>query len=473
MNRKNLFPLFLIIFFLGSSVLSFRSSKADTGFSPLPGYTFSVSKTTIQYNGDPLGNVGDGQQYTECYGAKVRNGSNQIEFRAHIIVLAQSVVFTLDKEPVFIQIFDPDTGINLTSPFSVDFPRIDCPAYGQRESEILLNFPFTGNIQNRLGVRVIGGLYAVPPNPTSQTQDFALPPGQNNRLIFSDPSSTGIFVSAFSGPDTDRICATCTRAESFTADPATIQAGQSSTLTWVISNPNENGFGDPVGEVRIRNLNTNQYETIPPSQVHNRRGSITVSPTTTTDYELEYTTGTCGDTLRARVLVNSGTARRGHFEVRYTPPQGADPAGNYPAAGTVWVGPTVECPDWSCSEYTNARNTALAQQNTLIAAESNRLGAINDARYQAYLTALAEWRAQYGGASTFDEARAWQLEQYAIAQQNYQGALNSYYANYCGNVPANCPAPGTTITGPMATPYYTFLFPTRMATPKNVSSSFP
>jgi hypothetical protein len=256
-----------------------------------------------------------------------------------------------------------------------------------------------------------------------------------------------------------------TTFQSFTANPNSVPPGSPVSLSW-----------------EVLNLGTNHIQILDGSNAtvtnsNSPKAAFIVNPTATTFYRLVVvdSSGTqlpCFTPRDVTVTVTNPT-RRGHFEVRYTPPQGADPAGNYPAAGTVWVGPTVECPDWSCAEYTTARNAALGQQNTLIATESNRLGAINDARYQAYLTALAEWRAQYGGASTFDEARAWQLEQYAVAQQNYQGALNGYYANYCGNVPANCPAPGTTITGPMATPYYTFLFPTRMATPKNVSSSFP
>jgi hypothetical protein len=122
--------------------------------------------------------------------------------------------------------------------------------------------------------------------PTAKITTFAAAAGQNYsfRLTVKDPyGAQGIArVSITAG-------ATAATAPviAFTANPTTINAGQSSTLTWQVTNA-DNVVISTLGSVALS-------------------GSQAVTPATTTTYTLTATHGSQTATAQATVTVNSGS----------------------------------------------------------------------------------------------------------------------------------------------------------------------
>jgi hypothetical protein len=125
--------------------------------------------------------------------------------------------------------------------------------------------------------------------PTAKTTTFAAAAGQNYsfRLTVKDPyGAQGIArVSITAGTPTTTV--TAPLIVNFTANPSTINAGQSSTLSWQVSNADT---------VTITTLGTVALT-----------GSQGVTPATTTTYTLTATHGTQTATANATVTVNSVT----------------------------------------------------------------------------------------------------------------------------------------------------------------------
>jgi hypothetical protein len=126
--------------------------------------------------------------------------------------------------------------------------------------------------------------------PTAAITTFAAAAGQNYsfRLTVKDPyGAQGIArVSITAGTPTT--AATAPLIASFTANPTTINAGQSSTLSWQVSNADT---------VVITSLGTVALN-----------GSQAVTPATTTTYTLTATHGTQTATAQATVTVNAGSS---------------------------------------------------------------------------------------------------------------------------------------------------------------------
>ena len=123
--------------------------------------------------------------------------------------------------------------------------------------------------------------------PTGKTTTFAAATGQNYsfRLTVKDPyGAQGIArVSITAGTP----AASAPLIATFTANPTTINAGQSSTLTWQVSN------ADTVVITSLGSVALN--------------GSQAVTPATTTTYTLTATHGSQTATAQATVTVNSGS----------------------------------------------------------------------------------------------------------------------------------------------------------------------
>jgi len=123
--------------------------------------------------------------------------------------------------------------------------------------------------------------------PTAKTTTFAAATGQNYsfRLTVKDPyGAQGIArVSITAGTP----AASAPLIATFTANPTTINAGQSSTLTWQVSN------ADTVVITSLGSVALN--------------GSQAVTPATTTTYTLTATHGSQTATAQATVTVNSGS----------------------------------------------------------------------------------------------------------------------------------------------------------------------
>jgi len=124
-------------------------------------------------------------------------------------------------------------------------------------------------------------------SPTAKTTTFAAATGQNYsfRLTVKDPyGAQGIArVSIAAGTP----AASAPLIATFTANPTTINAGQSSTLTWQVSN------ADTVVITSLGSVALN--------------GSQAVTPVTTTTYTLTATHGSQTATAQATVTVNSGS----------------------------------------------------------------------------------------------------------------------------------------------------------------------
>jgi hypothetical protein len=129
--------------------------------------------------------------------------------------------------------------------------------------------------------------------PTAPTTTFTAGAGQSYSFRLTVKNSDGLQASATTSvTTTSPTAATITQ---FAATPASIQSGQSSTLTWSISNA------------------TAASITPGPGTVDPRTGSVSVSPTQTTTYTLT-ATGASGNTT-AQVTLTVGAPTAGNPQI--------------------------------------------------------------------------------------------------------------------------------------------------------------
>jgi archaellum component FlaC len=129
--------------------------------------------------------------------------------------------------------------------------------------------------------------------PTAAITTFTAAAGQSYSFRLTVKNSDGLQASASTSVTTSSPnAATITQ---FAANPASIQSGQSTTLTWSVSNATAASISPTVGAVDPRT------------------GSVSVSPTQTTTYTLT-ATGATGNTT-AQVSVTVGAAAAGNPQI--------------------------------------------------------------------------------------------------------------------------------------------------------------
>jgi len=132
-------------------------------------------------------------------------------------------------------------------------------------------------------------------NATGVTTTFAAAAGQTYAFRLTVRNTDGLQAS-----DSVTVSATSpsqTRITQFTANPAAIQSGQSSTLTWVIENATSASISPTVGNVDPRS------------------GSTAVSPTANTTYTLTATGPNGSTTATVSVQVQAGPSTAGNPQI--------------------------------------------------------------------------------------------------------------------------------------------------------------
>ena len=124
--------------------------------------------------------------------------------------------------------------------------------------------------------------------PTAPITTFTAAAGQT--YIFRLTVTNTDKLSGSANTTVSTVSATAPTIMQFTANPASIQAGQSSTLTWVVQNATSVSINNGIGTV------------------NNNSGSVSVSPTATTTYTLTATNSSGTVTATQTVTVGGSTA---------------------------------------------------------------------------------------------------------------------------------------------------------------------
>ena len=191
-------------------------------------------------------------------------------------------------------------------------------------------------------------------SPTAPTTTFTAAAGQSYSFRLTVKNTDGLQASANTSVSTSSPnAATITQ---FAATPASIQSGQSSTLTWSISNASAASISPG------------------PGTVDPRTGSVAVSPTQTTTYTLT-ATGATGNTT-AQVTVTVGAAAAGNPQiVRFAgSPLTIQPGGQSTLSWTTTGATTVSISGVGAVNLNGSTTVSPAQTTTYILTASTADG---------------------------------------------------------------------------------------------------